>query len=79
MLLVQTSFCIRLVSFQIFLWCLSQIQNLTSPQNDVCYQHHDFSGVWAKHHGEKSLCLSQTQQFSKHHSFWVEVGLNSEI
>ena len=69
MLLVQTSFCIRFVSFQIFLWCLSQIQNLTSPQNDVCYQHHDFSGVWAKLYGEKvvvfesNTTIFQTPQF----------------
>ena len=69
---MQTPFCGEVV-FE------SQIPSSTSPQPDVCYQHHDSNGVWAKHHWKNLVWLKHNvfSQTFKHHVF-VEFCLNSE-
>ena len=53
---MQTPFCGEVV-FE------SQNLNSTFPQTDLCYQHHNSNGVWAKHHWKTTWCLTEKQRF----------------
>ena len=60
--------------FNFFPWCFSPFPNFTSPQKDVCYEHHDLRGFWVKHQGESVVFESNTTNYPTLNFF-----LNSEI
>ena len=47
-----------------------------SPQKDVCYKHHDTSGVWAKHHSTE---YNSVHSLARHHCLRSVLELKEKI